>query len=153
MWYPAFSRRTAATCVVRFPDFPELHVAAASEAEAAEQAVQVLGARILDVLESGALPPRPGAPRAREDETRMSVPLRPAVAVIVQLRWMRHRQGLSQEQVAQRMGVTRQRVAHIESCAENWTLQTLERLTQALGGELHVTMRKRKGTGRQRAAS
>lgn len=144
MWYAGFLRHTHAGSVVRFPDFPDLTAHGADVREATGRAEELLDRHLAGLLTGGVVPPEPSDVSAERDERRLKVSLRPALAVMLQLRWMRQRQGLSLEQVAQRMGVSRQRVAHIESCADNWTLQTLDRMTRALGGELQVLMRPRR---------
>jgi DNA-binding XRE family transcriptional regulator len=54
---------------------------------------------------------------------------------------LREERGLTQAQLARRLGVSQPAVAKIESGSENLTLRTLLRVVTALGGELTITIR------------
>ena len=141
MWFAAFVRWEGNEFVVRLPDFPDIVVRGADRRSASRNAADALDRHLADMLSGGELPVQPSDAQAATGEHKLEVPVRPALAVVLQLRWMRQRQGLSMEEVAHRMGVSRQRVAQIESGARNWTLETLDRVTRALGGELEVVVR------------
>jgi DNA-binding XRE family transcriptional regulator/predicted RNase H-like HicB family nuclease len=141
LWFAALVRWEGTEFVVRVPDFPEVVIRGSERRAVCRDAADALDRHLATVLARGELPLQPTDVRAARGEHKIRVSVRPAVAVVLQLRWMRQRQGLSMEEVAHRMGVSRQRVAKIESGARNWTLETLDRVTRALGGELEVVVR------------
>jgi predicted XRE-type DNA-binding protein len=62
----------------------------------------------------------------------------------LQLVEARQAAGLTQAEVAERMGVTQSQVARVEKQGyENYSLRTLRRYLEAVGGELEVTIRPR----------
>ena len=63
-------------------------------------------------------------------------------AVTDELAERRQRLGLSQTQVAARMGTSQSAVARLESGDADVRLSTLERYAAALGHQLHVTLKK-----------
>lgn len=96
-----------------------------------------LEAHLLD----GDAPPRPGiaaAPPAGVERLAVRVP--PTLAVRLQLRWAREDQGLSQGQLAKRIGVSRQAIQQLESPTANLRLNTLEKVARALGLALDITL-------------
>ncbi len=57
---------------------------------------------------------------------------------------LRERLGLTQKQMASRMGTSQQAVARLESGRyEGFTIKTLEKVANALGAELVIDLRKR----------
>jgi len=53
---------------------------------------------------------------------------------------LRAREGLSQEELARRMGTTKAAISRLESGRHRPTMETLRRLAEALGGRLLVTI-------------
>lgn len=53
---------------------------------------------------------------------------------------LRAREGLSQEELARRMGTTKASISRLESGRHRPTMETLRRLAEALGGRLLVTI-------------
>jgi DNA-binding XRE family transcriptional regulator len=77
---------------------------------------------------------RPGA-RARYEEIAVEQDL------WLQLARARLEAGLTQAELARKMGVSQAQVAHIEKCGyEAYTLRTLRRHVQALGKKLHIAI-------------
>lgn len=59
----------------------------------------------------------------------------------IELRQLRRRLRLSQDQLAKKMSVRREFISRIESGRQNVTLETLYRIADAAGKELHLTFR------------
>jgi DNA-binding XRE family transcriptional regulator len=73
-----------------------------------------------------------------------------AIRVAQELVLLRESQGLSQAQLAARVGVTRSAIAQLESAqAGNIDLRTLVRIAAALGAHLDVSIRPSGRTGRK----
>ena len=71
------------------------------------------------------------------------VTIEPSLSVRLQLRWARQDAGISQGQLADLVGVSRQQVSLLESAGANLTLRTLERVASALGLEVDVSLEPR----------
>jgi HTH-type transcriptional regulator/antitoxin HipB len=56
------------------------------------------------------------------------------------LRAARREAGLTQVQMAQRLGLTQQYISLVERGQENLTLETMSNLTRVIGAELKVTI-------------
>jgi transcriptional regulator with XRE-family HTH domain len=69
------------------------------------------------------------------------------LAVRLQLRWARQELGLTQAELARRVGVSRQQIALLESPDANVTLKTLERVARAMDLRLEIQLQ----PGRQAA--
>lgn len=77
----------------------------------------------------------------RQDRSdTVAVPVSPILAVRLQLRWARQDLGLTQAQLAERVGVTRQQIGLLESPDANVTLRTLERVARAMGLRLDIQL-------------
>lgn len=160
MMYSALLQRTEEGLFLEFPELPGLSVRIADQAAVESVAHEVLNTRIQAMLERGEVPTRPGTldqttPPAsveadgvggdgNEGEARFAVSLRPDNAVALQMRWIRLEQGLTLTDVAQRMGVSRQRISALETTARNWTVATLLRMSDALDAELEIVLRRRR---------
>jgi len=81
--------------------------------------------------------------RFREREPLIGEALDPALAVRLQMRWARLKQGWSQSELARRVGVTRQQISLLESPDSNLTLGTLEKVASALNLDLEIELRDR----------
>jgi transcriptional regulator with XRE-family HTH domain len=62
------------------------------------------------------------------------------LAAVLQIRWARQDQGLSQSAVAKRASVSQQQIARLESPDGNPTIEMLERVATALALRLDVVM-------------
>jgi transcriptional regulator with XRE-family HTH domain len=60
------------------------------------------------------------------------------LAVRLGIRWARQAAGLSQVELADRLGVTRQQVSLLESNGRNLTVGTLRRVAEALGRDVEI---------------
>jgi transcriptional regulator with XRE-family HTH domain len=85
------------------------------------------------------VPPRPiehtTAPAGRK---LARIGIRPGLAAALHTRWARQDAGLSQKAFGERGGVSQQQIAKLENPDENPTLDTLDRVSRALG--LHMTL-------------
>ena len=67
---------------------------------------------------------------------------RKALAIAYEIAKLRHRLGLSQKEMARRVGTTQQVISRLESGAyTGYTIKTLERLARATGTELAIGFR------------
>jgi DNA-binding XRE family transcriptional regulator/predicted RNase H-like HicB family nuclease len=146
MMYSALLQRTEEGLVLEFPELPGLSARITDPEAAASVAHEVLNNRIQAMLEQGEVPTRPGTVPSTDGSGhgRLKVPLRPDNAVALQMRWIRQEQGLTLTKVAQRMGVSRQRISALETTARNWTVATLLRLSEALDADLEIVLRRRR---------
>ena len=153
--YSALLQRKAEGLFLEFPEIPGLSVRVTDREVAVSVAEAVLNERIQSMLERGEVPTRPGSfDEASADEerresggdvdVRFAVPLRPDNAVALQMRWIRQEQGLTLTAVAQRMGVSRQRMSALETTTRNWTVATLLRVAEALDADLEIVLRRRR---------
>jgi transcriptional regulator with XRE-family HTH domain len=55
------------------------------------------------------------------------------LAVALQIRWARAREGLSQAELAKRANVSQQQIAKLERPGENPTIGTIQKIAHALG--------------------
>ena len=78
-----------------------------------------------------------------EEGANATLARHPEHDVAVRMRDLRQELGLSVTEVAHRMGVSRQRISALERTARNWTVATLLRLSDALGVELEIVLRRR----------
>ena len=91
-----------------------------------------VGARVADdIAEWEATDPAFNAERER---------LRPYAEVAKLVVRLRALEGLSQEQLARRMGTTKAAISRLESGRHRPTVETLRRLAEALGGRLILTI-------------
>ena len=119
-----------------FIDAPGCATFASSRPKAlavAKEAVEGwLEAHLLD----GRAPARPAA-SARGAEP---IEIDPQLAVAVALRWARQDAGLTQAQVASRLGVSQQQIAKLERPGANPSIATLRKVAEALGMRVHLEL-------------
>ena len=121
--------------LVTFPDAPGCQTFGNNRRAALTRAEGALAGWLEANLVAGSAPPRPVASRHRGPKSEW-VSVNPLLAVRLELRWARQDLGLSQGELAQRIGVTRQQIALLESPDSNLTLRTLERVARAM--DLHL---------------
>jgi DNA-binding XRE family transcriptional regulator/predicted RNase H-like HicB family nuclease len=120
--------------LVNFPGCPGCQTDAESKALALRSAQEALDGWLESHLVAGEIPPRPTNHRGT------AIAVSPKLAVILQLRWARAEQGLTQADVAKRAGVTQQAIAKLEHPDGNPTLATLEKVAAAFGLRLDVQL-------------
>src|SRR5262245_7267784 len=121
MEYVAKLTREGKRWLVDFPDCPGCQTFGESRAEASAMAREALEGWLEANLLGGLAPPRPRRRRGGH-----LVPVRSRLAVALQIRWVREDLGLTQAQLAKRVGVWQQQVAKLENPDANPTLATLE---------------------------
>jgi predicted RNase H-like HicB family nuclease/DNA-binding XRE family transcriptional regulator len=133
MQYIAKLTREAGRWLVDFPDCPGCQTFGDTKAEALSLAAEALEGWLETHLEFGDVPPRP---RAR----RGGVPIDVAsgLDIAIQLRWLRDDLGLSQAELAKRVGVSQQQIAKLEKPTSNPTIRTLVELTEKLGSQVLI---------------
>jgi DNA-binding XRE family transcriptional regulator len=128
-------RRTA----IVFPDCPGCQTFAGAREDALTLARDALEGWLELHLEDGDAPPRPSLELRRARGARvLAVRIDPVLAVRLGIRWARQAAGLSQAELAERLGVTRQQVSLLESNGRNLTVVTLRRIAEALGRHVEI---------------
>jgi DNA-binding XRE family transcriptional regulator/predicted RNase H-like HicB family nuclease len=140
--YYAFVRKEGRHHLVEFPDAPGCQTFSANRADAVAAGKEAIEGWLEAHLVDGRVPPVPRAPRPpRPGETRLRVLVSPRLAVAVQIRRMRQARGLTQAELAKRVGVSQQQIAKVEDPDANPTLLTLIRIADALDRTLVVAFR------------
>ncbi|HEX7123907.1 MAG TPA: type II toxin-antitoxin system HicB family antitoxin [Gemmatimonadaceae bacterium] len=142
MEYVAVLTRERSNILVTFPDCPGCQTFGRSRDNAITRAADALEGWLEAHLVSGDAPPRPRRRRMKRQDRSdtVAVPVSPILAVRLQLRWARQDLGLTQAQLAERVGVTRQQIGLLESPDANVTLRTLERVARAMGLRLDIQL-------------
>ena len=134
MNYVAKLSREGKNWLVEFPDCPGCQTFGSSREEAFEMAKDALEGWLEVHLADGAAPPRP---RRRKGT---AVGIRPRLSVALQIRWLRDDLGITQAQLAKRVGVSQQQVAKLENPSANPSLATLEAVAKGAGAVLDVRL-------------
>lgn len=119
---------------VVFADCPGCQTCGDSLEEAKAMARDALDGWLVAHLTSGKAPPRP------KISTGTAVHVAPRVASAVQFRWARQQLGLTQPQLATRIGVPQRQIAKVEDPLADPSLRTLEKVARALGLRLDVSL-------------
>jgi DNA-binding XRE family transcriptional regulator/predicted RNase H-like HicB family nuclease len=144
MHYTAHITREGKHWLAEFIDAPGCQTFADSESELRTAALDALTGWLEAHLVSGRVPPEPKR-RVRAKGTHWPVHVNPVLGTVLQLRWARQRLGLSQAQLGKRAGVSQQQIAKLEDPDENPTLETIARVSRALGLEVDVSLREAVG--------
>lgn len=141
MHYVAYVHREGKRWLAEFPDAPGCQTFASSEVALRRAAKEALEGWLEAHLVGGEAPRRPRSRRRAPVRRRLLVVhVDPRLATAVHLRWARQDAGLSQAQLAQRVGVSQQQIAKLENPDENPTLGTVVKVFEALGLELAITV-------------
>ncbi|HZF54436.1 MAG TPA: type II toxin-antitoxin system HicB family antitoxin [Polyangiaceae bacterium] len=119
-----------------FVDAPGCATFASSRAKVLAAAKEALEGWLEAHLLDGRAPPKP-APSARGAER---IEIDPQLAVAVALRWARQAAGLTQTQLASRIGVSQQQVAKLERPGANPSIATLRKVADALGVRVRLEL-------------
>jgi predicted RNase H-like HicB family nuclease/DNA-binding Xre family transcriptional regulator len=139
MHYFARLTREGRRTLIAFPDCPGCQTFAEPRESALEVAREALEGWLEVHLEDGEAPPRPSPHLKKTRGVRvLAVRIDPAIAVRLGIRWARQAAGLSQGELADRLGVTRQQVSLLESNGRNLTVGTLRRIAEALGCDVEI---------------
>lgn len=135
--YPCVVRREGRFVTAGFPDCPGCQTFAERGGEIAPVAAEALQGWLEAWLADGQPPPRPTARLRPPSGGRViEVPVPQRLALTLMLRWARQDAGLSQAELAKRLGVSQQAVAKVEHPDANPTADTLLRVAAALGMSL-----------------
>ncbi len=134
MEYTAKLTQEGGRWLVEFPDCPGCQTFGKTKLKAIEMAKEALEGWLETSLLHGDVPPRPHPRRG----TR--IPLRPRLDVAIQIRWLRDDLGMTQAQLARKVGVTQQQIAKLENPDANPTIGTLDALAQNAAATLTINI-------------
>lgn len=134
-----FYEKSSKTYGIRFPDFPGIVTFGHSVDEAVEMAHEALSAALESDFDREQTLPKGRKPKCKKGEKVIFVPLEPEIKMAYLLRQWREAAGLSQEKLAQRLGISFQAYQRMERPGRsNLTVATLQRIAQALNKKLIV---------------
>jgi ribosome-binding protein aMBF1 (putative translation factor) len=119
-----------------FADAPGCATYGRSRAKALAAAREALEGWLEAHLVDGRAPPRP-ARVARNTEV---VEVDPQLGLAIELRWARQDAGLSQAELASRVGVSQQQIAKLERPGANPSIATLRKVATALGVRVQLEL-------------
>jgi predicted RNase H-like HicB family nuclease/DNA-binding XRE family transcriptional regulator len=158
MHYTAIVHREGKQWLAEFPDASGCQTFADSEVELAAAAEQALEGWLEAHLVDGKAPPRPRS-RVKVPAKRkaMRVLVSPRLTVALGIRWTRHDMGLTQAQIAAKIGVSQQQIAKLEDPDENPTLKSLDRVARGIGLQFELAFtvaepERARASGKRRAA-
>jgi antitoxin HicB len=137
-WAVLIPDKKSGTIGVVFPDHPNVITYGSDREDAIEMAAEALNAS-LEVEFDRHLPlPKPsGKPKTGRGREAVYVPLDPEVRTAFLVRGWREQTGLSQAQIAQKMGISTQAYQRMERPGRsNLTVATLDRIAHAVGKHL-----------------
>ena len=138
--YPAIITHEGPATLAEFPDAPGCQTFTRRQNIRA-RAQEAIEGWLEAQLEEHETPPRPSSRlKARRGTTLDWIPINPILAARLALRWAREDAGLTQTELAKRMGVSQQAYAKLESPNANFTMETLSRAAEALGMRVEVDL-------------
>lgn len=135
MRYHAKVERDGRYWTVVFVDAPGCATFGTSRAKAVAAAREALEGWLEAHLVAGRAPQRPVEHRRCE-----AVDVNPQLSVAVTLRWARQDAGLTQAELARRVGVSQQQVAKLERPGANPSIATLRKVAEALGVRVELKL-------------
>ena len=139
--YFAILEKDEDTILVQFPQHPTINTFGYDWEHAEEMAQEALSAALEADFERGYKLPPVKKPRAKKGRKVVFVPLEPEVRTAYMLRAWRKEAGLTQKQMAKRLGVSYQAYQRMERPGRsNLTVNTLERVARALDKQLLIEM-------------
>ena len=143
MQYDALVTREKDSFVIDFPDLVGCQTFAESPDDVPAMAREALEGWLEANLAERRVPPRPArrdaAPRGSGARgTLIRVTVNPRLAAGLLVRWARQDRDLSQKELAALVGVSQQAVAKLEDPDANPSLETVARVADALGLEVHL---------------
>jgi antitoxin HicB len=125
---------------VEFPDHPNIVTYGNDREHAAEMAYEALNATIETEFDRNLPLPNPsGKPKAKRGQEVFFVLLSPDIRTAFLLRAWREGAGLSQSQMAKKLGITTQAYQRMERPGRsNLTVATLDRIASAIGKKLVI---------------
>lgn len=140
MHYAAYIHREGKHWLAEFPDAPGCQTFGQSPHELRRNAKEALEGWLEAHLVDGKAPPRPARRhRAPDGMKALKVFVAPSLSASLNIRWTRQDLGLSQKQLAERLGVSQQQIAKLENPDENPTLRSLDEVAKGLGLEMDLS--------------
>lgn len=140
MEYVARVMKEGKHTLAEFPDCPGCQTFVEEGGSIGTMAQDALAGWLASNLSRGLTPPRPRSHRAAKGSEILRVQVPPVLAVRLDLRWAREDANLTQADLARSVGISQQQVAKLEGPDANPTLDTLQRVAQGLGKQLHVSI-------------
>ncbi len=141
MEYIAYVSREGKHWLAEFPDCPGCQTFADSDKSVSAAAEEALEGWLESHLVDGEVPPEPRSRRRAPGGSKLArVRVNPALAIALQVRWERSKQGLTQGALAKRAGVAQQQIAKLERPGENPTIGTIAKIAKALGVNVDVAL-------------
>jgi DNA-binding XRE family transcriptional regulator/predicted RNase H-like HicB family nuclease len=141
MEYLAVTRKEGKRTLLEFPDCPGCQTFAEPHESVADIGREALEGWLELHLEDGDAPPRPSRRVKTTGRVRsLAIHVDASLAIRLQIRWARQDAGLSQGDLAKRIGVTRQQISLLEGRGRNLTVATLRRIADALNLDLAITL-------------
>ena len=138
MEYQALLSRDGRFFVIEFPGLQGLVTDTRDAAQVEAVAAEALESWLRAELSSGEAPPRPTSLRAKKNTKVLRVPVPFGVALALDLRWARKAAGLTQAELAKRIGMTQQQLAKIEKPNANPRAKTLASIAQATNATIEI---------------
>jgi antitoxin HicB len=136
-----FTKQSDGTYAVDFPECEGLFTQADTLEEAPTMARDALLGWLEADLAQGHTPPQPKRGTALRSGGRSAwVAVPPKLAITLSFRWAREAAGLTQAQLAKRVGVSQQQIAKLEHPDANPSIDTLIKVAAALGRSLDVKL-------------
>jgi predicted RNase H-like HicB family nuclease/transcriptional regulator with XRE-family HTH domain len=120
--------------LVEFPDCPGCQTFGETKVSAIAMASEALEGWLETHLAYGDAPPRPAPHRG------VPIRVRPRLDIAIQLRWLREDLGLTQRELAVRIGVSQQQIAKLENPEGNPTIGTLDAIASKAGARFVVVL-------------
>ncbi len=121
--------------LAEFPELPGCQTFATSEGKLASMAKEACEGWLEAQLQGRRIPP---SAKTHRGTGWLVVRIDPVLAVKIALRRARAEAGLTQAELANRLGVTQQAIAKLEDPDRNVELETVRRVAEELGYELNV---------------
>jgi DNA-binding XRE family transcriptional regulator/predicted RNase H-like HicB family nuclease len=135
MQYHAKLTRDGRWWTATFIDAPGCVTQGSTRPKAIAASSEALSGWLEAHLVDGRSPPRP-----RKRATAVPIDVDPLLAIAVTLRWSRLDAGLTQGQLATRIGVSQQQIAKLERPGANPSIVTLRKIADALGVRLELEL-------------
>ena len=133
MEYTAYISREGKHWLAEFPDCPGCQTFADKSDDLPAAAQEALEGWLEAHLVDGAIPPEPKVHRRAPTGHKLAaIRIDAGLAVALQIRWARAKEGLSQNELAKRAKVTQQQIAKLERPGENPTIGTIQKIAKAL---------------------
>jgi predicted RNase H-like HicB family nuclease/DNA-binding XRE family transcriptional regulator len=140
MRFPALITEKDGLWVAKFRDCPGCEVRCSSETEVLPRAQRALERWLTGELQKRRAPPHPSRRiQLWKRERLLRVPVSPEVAVPILIRWARSEAGLTQADLAERLGIGQPRIADLETPGANPSLETLSAIAAALNLRFEIS--------------